>query len=158
MVGETAKLIGIVGDPNNRDTTSSNLEAKVLNSPASFVVQRRGGFVGQQDRWVGKKCTCDTHPLRLTSAEISGPPLQQVSTETNVFEDVPRPVLGDAWFSHTEVGEDIAIKHWRSLKHHSDLTPQGSRLPITKRAPIERDRARQRLVEPIQQTQQRRLS
>lgn len=137
VVGNATKLIGVVGDPHDRDAIGGNLETKVFNGSTSFVVERSGWFVSQQDRRIGEQRTSDTHALSFSPAEISGPPLQQMSAEANVLKNMLGSILTDARLGNPEVCEHITIEDGRPLEDHPDLTSQARRLPITQRASVE---------------------
>ena len=84
--------------------------------------------------------------------------IEQFGAQPDVFEDVAGPIQVDVGKCHPQVVAHGARKQRRPLEHHRHLPTQLRRRPVGERPAPPTHLACNRIVEPVQQTQQRRLA
>ena len=158
VVGEAAELIGVVADPDHRDPRVGEHPAQVLDGGSCRPIERGGRLVREQHRGFGQERPSDAHPLRLAARQALGVLAEQLRVEPDVLEDVAGSLGVDVRPGDPQVVEHGAREQRRTLEHHRHLPAQFGRRPLGERPASPTDLAGDRIVEPVQQPQQRRFA
>ena len=134
------------------------LASQVLDRAPRRGVERGSRFVGQEHERLGQQRSCDRHALRLAPAELVGRSIEQLPGHADVIEHVVRTVQVECGQRHLEVVEHRAREDRRGLEDHGDPAAELTWLPLGDVSTVQRDRARHRIVESVEQPQQRRLA
>ncbi len=69
MVGEPPDLVGVVADPQHRDSFVGELAGEPFDRQAAIDVECRCWFIGEQNFRASQQCSSHTHPLSLTTGQ-----------------------------------------------------------------------------------------
>ena len=153
---------------DERGAVLHQLFQRGLHQAFAFRVERRGGFVEQQDGAVGEERTGDGDALALTAGQAHAalPQVGVVALRQLAHEFIRvSGVAGSAHVFRAGLGACIAhvLQHaggedHRLLRHQGDAAAHGLRVGGRERHAVEADAARLRIVEAQQQLEHRGLA
>ena len=160
VVGEPAQLVGVVAHPDHRQPVVGQLAGQRPRSPAGRRDRARPS-ARRPAAPTGRSATPGhTHPLRLTARQRVGLTVEQVGAQTDVFEHVARPdrrrrQRGRRGGCRAPC-RGTAVAAGRPWPPAAAAPCGGQSIRSAARATA--TRPGQRIVEPIEQAQQRRLA
>ena len=146
--------------PSNLGQTPNRLH----QSPRGLGIQRRRGFIEEEYLRGGHQRSCEVHALLLADGKLIPGALEQrwfqLGEKHGLARQLIELILLDAsqFSGHGQVIRNASRKHDGGLKDEPDAASKLGHLVFADRTAVEKNVSPDRIIEPVEQPEQRRLS